>query len=70
MREAAMREVVFQVLTERPGHLEARANTPHLPIQAASLEELHHEARDALITHFGPCHAVYRVRIQPLCRTR
>ncbi|QVL52265.1 MAG: hypothetical protein KFB97_12575 [Cyanobium sp. M30B3] len=59
-----MREVVFHVLAERPGHLEARAKELPLPIAAATLEELQHEAREALIEHFGPAHCTYRVRIR------
>ncbi len=59
-----MKEVVFRVLIEGPGHLEARADAPALRITASSLEELHHEARDALIQRLGPVHCAYRVRIQ------
>jgi hypothetical protein len=59
-----MRDVVFQVLTEHQGHLEARATELPLCIAAASLEELQHEAREALINHFGPAHCAYRVRIR------
>ncbi|MEB3166904.1 MAG: hypothetical protein VKO65_09590 [Cyanobacteriota bacterium] len=59
-----MREVVFQLLSERPGALEAAAERPALRIAAPSLEELHHEARDALIERLGPAHGTYRVRIR------
>lgn len=59
-----MREIVFRVLIDRPGLLEARADGRALTIRASSLEELHHEAREALIEHFGPAHATYRVRIR------
>jgi hypothetical protein len=62
--DTAMRDVVFQVLSERQGHLEARAMELPLGIAAASLEELQHEAREALIDHFGPAHCAYRVRIR------
>jgi len=58
-----MREVVFRFVVERPGHLEARSDVPALQIAAPSLEELQHEAREALIEHFGPAHCAYRVRI-------
>ena len=44
-----MREVVFRVLAERPGHLEAQAETLPISITAPTLEELQHEAREALI---------------------
>ena len=48
-----MREIVFRVLAERPGHLEAQAVgaafsagvTLPILITALTLEELHHEAR-------------------------
>jgi hypothetical protein len=33
-------------------------------IAAPTLEELQHEAREALIEHFGPAHCTYRVRIR------
>ena len=59
-----MREVVFSVLAERPGHLEAQANTLPIHITAPTLEELQHEAREALIEHFGPAHCAYRVRVR------
>ena len=65
-----MREVAFQLLAERPGHLEAQAVDLPLHIAAASLEELQHEAREALIAHFGPAHGAYRVRIRPRRRPR
>jgi len=56
-----MQEVVFRVLVERPGHLEARAEVLPLSISAASLEELQHEA---LIEHLGPAHCTVRVRVR------
>ena len=59
-----MREVVFRVLAERPGHLEAEAKTLPIRITAPTLEELQHEAREALIEHFGPAHCAYRVRVR------
>ena len=59
-----MQDVVFRVLAERPGHLQARAEHLPLTIAAATLEELQHEAREALIEHFGPAHCAYRVRIR------
>lgn len=59
-----MREIVFRLLIDRPGRLEARAEAPPLTITAASLEELHHEAREALIEHLGPAHGAFRVRIR------
>ncbi len=59
-----MQEVRFHLLTERPGHLEAQADTPALRITASCWEELQHEAREALIHHYGPAHGAYRVRVQ------
>ena len=59
-----MQDVVFRVLAERPGHLEAQAEDLPIQISAPTLEELQHEAREALITHFGPAHCAYRVRVR------
>ena len=59
-----MREVVFRVLAERPGHLEAQAESLPLRITAPTLEELQHEAREALIEHMGPAHCAFRVRVR------
>ncbi len=67
-----MREVVFRVLAERPGHLEAQAVgaafsaevTLPIRIAAPTLEELQHEAREALIEHLGPAHCTVRVRVR------
>jgi hypothetical protein len=59
-----MREVVFRVLAERPGHLEALAESLPIRITAPTLEELQHEAREALITHMGPAHGTVRVRVR------
>jgi hypothetical protein len=75
-----MREIVFRVLAERPGHLEAQAVgaafsagvSQPIRITAPTLEELQHEAREALIEHLGPAHCTYRVRVgrrpAALCR--
>lgn len=57
-----MREIVFLVTTERPGHIEATAPDRALTVQAASIEELHHEAREALMARVGPTHNSYRIR--------
>ena len=67
-----MREIVFRVLAERPGHLEAQAVgaafsagvTLPIRITAPTLEELQHEAREALIEHMGPAHCAFRVRVR------
>lgn len=59
-----MREIVFRVLAERPGRLEARAEGLPVLISAPTLEELQHEAREALIEHLGPAHCTYRVRVR------
>ena len=71
-RYPRMREIVFRVLAERPGHLEAQAVgaafsagvTLPIRITAPTLEELQHEARDALIEHLGPAHCTVRVRVR------
>ncbi len=63
-RYPRMREVVFHVLTERPGHLEAQADTLPICITAPTLEELQHEAREALIEHMGPAHGTVRVQVR------
>ena len=59
-----MREVVFRVLAERPGHLVAQAETLSIRITAPTLEELQHEAREALIARMGPAHGTVRVRVR------
>lgn len=67
-----MREIVFRVLAERPGHLEAQAVgaafsagvTLPILITAPTLEELQHEAREALIEHLGPAHCTFRVKVR------
>ncbi|WP_198949714.1 hypothetical protein [Synechococcus sp. 1G10] len=60
-----MREVVFRLEAERPGHLvEAQAETLPIHITAPTLEELQHEAREALIEHLGPAHCTVRVRMR------
>ena len=59
-----MQEVVFRVLAERPGHLKAQAESLPIQISAPTLEELQHEAREALIAHLGPAHCAYRVRVR------
>ena len=59
-----MREVVFRLEAERPGHLEARAEGLPIHITAPTLEELQHEAREALIAHMGPAHCTVRIRVR------
>jgi hypothetical protein len=59
-----MREVVFRLQVDRPGRLEAHAEDLAIAISAPSIEELHHEAREALIVHLGPAHRAYQVRIR------
>ena len=58
-----MREIVFRAQQSREGGFSARSDHPQLSIEAASREELQHEAREALIAHFGPSHVACRVRI-------
>ncbi len=59
-----MREVLFRVVAEHPGHLEAQADGFAIRIAAPTLEELQHEAREALIQQLGPAHCAYRVRVR------
>ena len=59
-----MREIVFLVTAEQPGRIEAMAPEWGLVVEAQTLEELHHEARDALIRQVGPFHGTYRIRIR------
>jgi len=67
-----MRGVVFRVLAERPGHLEAQAVgaafsagvTLPIRITAPTLEELQHEAREALIEHMWTAYCAFRVRVR------
>ena len=59
-----MREIVFLVTAEQPGRVEATAPERGLVVEAPTLEELHHEARDALIRQVGPSHGTYRIRIR------
>jgi hypothetical protein len=59
-----MREIVFLVTAEQPGRIEATAPERGLVVEAPTLEELHHEARDALIRQVGPSHGTYRIRIR------
>lgn len=59
-----MREVLFRVEVERLGHLEAQAEGLPIRITAPTMEELQHEAREALIEHLGPSHCTYRVRVR------
>ena len=61
---AGMREIVFLVTAEQPGRIEATAPERGLVVEAPTLEELHHEARDALIRQVGPSHGTYRIRIR------
>ncbi|WP_072061538.1 hypothetical protein [Synechococcus sp. GFB01] len=59
-----MREVIFQVCRDEPGLLEATTANSTVVITAASLEELRHEARDALIKQIGPGHIAFRVVVR------
>lgn len=65
-----MREIAFQVLSDQPGRLRARAEQEDLSICASSLEDLRHEAREALIARFGEAHGTVRLRILPLRNPR
>jgi len=67
---ACMREIVFRVLSDRPGQLVAQTADQALTITAPTLEELHHEAREALIQHLGAAHGTVRVRIRRAASNR
>jgi len=62
--EIGMQDVIFELVSDQPGRLAAAARKLHLQISATNLEELQHEAREALISHFGPSHVAYRVRLR------
>ncbi len=76
-RYPRMREVVFRVLAKRPGHLEAQAVgaafsagvTLPIRITAPTLDELQHEAREALSEHLGagPLHGSGARAPRPQC---
>ena len=59
-----MQDVVFELISDQPGRLVAAARDQDLHICATNLEELQHEAREALMGHFGPSHVAYRVRLR------
>ena len=63
-----MQEMVFELLSDQPGHLQALEPRYRLRIQATNLEELQHEAREALIAQFGPSHVAYRVKLRSSVR--
>jgi len=69
-QEIGMQEIVFELLSDAPGHLLATADQQGLRISASSLEELQHEAREALMAHFGPSHVAYRIRLRRPVRLR
>ena len=46
-----MRQITFEVEQARSRQLTGRSSNPKLRIDASNLEELQHEARDALIQH-------------------
>lgn len=47
-----------------PADWKARPTPFLFALTAISLEELQHEAREALIEHLGPAHRAYRVRVR------
>lgn len=59
-----MQDIEFELLRDQPGCLQAVAPRYRLSIQATNLEDLQHEAREALMAHFGPSHVAYRVRLR------
>mgnify|MGYP006288558639 CR=1 FL=1 len=63
VRMKPMREIVFSVLEQAPDQLLARSLDGRLEVSATSLEELRHEAREALIAQLGPAHVACRIRL-------
>lgn len=63
-----MREIVFCILGSGIGHFNAVAVLPSdgktLKITSSTLEDLHHEAREALIEQVGDAHCTYQVRLK------
>lgn len=60
-----MQVIQFQIQNQDPdGLLKAYSQQPSLSIQANCLEDLHHEAREALIQHLGDRHIAYRISIR------
>jgi hypothetical protein len=57
-----MREIVFRVLSETKGVIVAETQDHTMRVCAPSIEDLHHEAREALMQRFGPVHGAYKVR--------
>ncbi|MFM7311664.1 MAG: hypothetical protein ACKO0M_00580 [Cyanobium sp.] len=58
-----MREILFRVREQRPGHLVACSEDGALLVSAATREELHHEAREAVIGQLGEAHVAFRIRL-------
>jgi len=58
-----MREIVFLVRTEPEGRWLASCGDPVLRLCAPTIEELHHEAREALISTLGSAHVACRIRL-------
>jgi hypothetical protein len=59
-----MQVIRFSVTdVDASGTVEALAEKPLIKICASSMEDLHHEAREALIERFGDCHVAYRIVI-------
>jgi len=59
-----MREIVFLVRPAPEGRWLASCGDPLLRLCAPTIEELHHEAREALISTLGPAHVACRIRLR------
>jgi hypothetical protein len=59
-----MREMVFLVRPGPEGRWLAICGDPLLHLCAPTIEELHHEAREALIGRLGPAHVACRIRLR------
>lgn len=59
-----MREIDFLVGPSLEGQWSGISLEPALSISAPTLEELHLEAREALIRRLGASHVAYRIRLR------
>jgi hypothetical protein len=58
-----MREILFSVSTRPDGSLIGENAAMRIAISGLDRDDLHHEAREALIRAVGPAHVSYRVRL-------
>jgi hypothetical protein len=58
-----MREALFIVIQRPDGSLIGENIALRLAVSGIDRDDLHHEAREALISAVGPAHVSYRVRL-------